>query len=100
MPIIALILVAQKNGVGTLARSVSERSPVKGLAGFMFASAGFLLLMWLGKIVPALTWRRHCRYGGLLLRSSMVGQVRVVWIRAVNGKQASEQAKGSQEVDD
>ena len=54
LPIVALILVIQEIGVGTLARRVSEKSPVKGLAGFMFASAGFLLLMWLGKIVPAL----------------------------------------------
>jgi len=54
LPIVALILVVQEIGVGTLARRVSEKSPVKGLAGFMFASAGLLLLMWLGKIVLAL----------------------------------------------
>ena len=54
LPIVALILVVQEIGVDTLARRVSEKSPRKGLAGFMFFSAGLLLLMWLGKIVPAL----------------------------------------------
>ena len=54
LPILALILVIQEIGVDTLARRVRERSPRKGLAGFMFFSAALLLLMWLGKIVPAL----------------------------------------------
>lgn len=50
LPIVALILVVQEIGVGTLARRVSEKSPVKGLAGFMFAvlasvGTGFLVAL-------------------------------------------------------
>ena len=52
---LALVLVVQEIGADNLASHVSQRAPRRGLAGMMFFSGGLLLLMWLGKIVPALT---------------------------------------------
>jgi hypothetical protein len=54
LPIVGMVLTVQEMGIDALARRVAVRGPRRGLAGMMFFTAALLLMMWLGKIVPAM----------------------------------------------
>lgn len=54
LSVVGVVLAVQEIGIDALARCVSGRAPRRGLAGMMFFTSALLLMMWLGKIVPAL----------------------------------------------
>ncbi len=54
LSLIAFILVMLAFDLERLPEQFSERLPRRGIAGVLFASSAFLLLAWLGRIVPPL----------------------------------------------
>jgi hypothetical protein len=54
LSLFAFIMAMVTVDLATLPSHFTEKLPRRGIAAFMFASAGFLVLMWLGRIVPAL----------------------------------------------
>jgi hypothetical protein len=54
LSLFAFILSLHSFDVAALPRHFSPRLPWRGIAGLFFATGGFLLLAWLGRIVPPL----------------------------------------------
>jgi hypothetical protein len=54
LSLFAFILSMLSFDLSMLPRCFSERLPRRGIAGVLFAAGGFLLLAWLGRIVPPL----------------------------------------------
>ena len=54
LSLFAFIVAMVTVDLAALPSYFTPKLPRRGIAAFMFASAGFLVLMWLGRIVPAL----------------------------------------------